>query len=468
MKQFMDEHFLLENEVGEYLYRHHAAKMPIFDFHCHLIPREIYEDKKYDNLTEVWLGRDGYGDHYKWRLMREFGIPEEYITGSRTPEEKFAKYAEVIPYMVGNPIYQWTHLELQRYFGIEELLSPRTAERIYAEAGAKLQTMSTRKMMELFDVRTVFTTDDPTDDLRYHELMSADPTLKTDVRPCFRPDKALNIERETFLPWLRSLERVSGTKITDLDGLLKALHSRLEFFAAHGCRASDHALDTVPSAVYDQEAAAKALDAAISGRTVDKTDLDAYKTVVLARLGEWYQAFGIIQQYHIGANRNANSKMYGRLGPDTGYDCIKDDRLADELKGLLDLLERRGHLPKTVLYTLNPSQNEVLATLMNCYQEEGIRGKIQFGAAWWFNDHYDGMSRQLETLASVGLLSCFIGMLTDSRSFLSYPRHEYFRRLLCNRLGDLVERGLYPDDRATLGQIVEDVSYNNAVKYFGM
>lgn len=466
MKEFMDDKFLLENEVAEDLYFNHAAKMPIFDFHCHLIPQEIYEDKKYENLTEVWLGKDGYGDHYKWRLMREFGVSEDYITGNQPPFEKFKKYAEVIPYMVGNPIYQWTHLELRRYFGIYDLLKPETAEKIYKEANEKIKTLTARKMMELHNVKTVYTTDDPADDLHYHELMAQDKTLKTEVKPCFRPDKAINVDLGSFLPWIEKLEMACNYKISDFATLLKALKERLEFFVAHGVRASDHALDTVPNAPYDMKIASKVYEAALKGEVLDPHEVDSYKTVVIVELAKLYKEHNMVQQYHIGAFRNGNSAQFRKLGPDTGYDCIQDRYIAEGLKNLLDLENDSNNLPKTVLYTLNPSQNEILVTLMNCYQEEGIKGKIQFGSAWWFNDHYDGMSKQMETLSSVGLLSCFIGMLTDSRSFLSYPRHEYFRRLLCNRLGNLVERGLYPDDREVLGKIVEDISYNNAKAYF--
>lgn len=468
MKKFMDEDFLLEGEVAKDLYFNHAKKMPIFDFHCHLNPKEIYEDKKYENLTEVWLGKDGYGDHYKWRLLRAYGVEEEYITGDKSPEEKFLKYAEVMPYLIGNPIHQWTHLELQRYFDIYEVLTKETAPLIYKKANEILKTLTARKMMEKCNVKTVFTTDDPIDDLHYHELMKADKTLKVEVAPCFRPDKAINLERDTFLPWLNALSKIEGHKINSFSELVLALRHRVMFFSDHGCVASDHALDIVPNGAYDLEKADLAFKMAAFGKqdVLSRAEIDDYKTTILIELAKLYKEFGIVQQYHIGAFRNANTKAYKKLGPDTGYDCIQDYQVTEGLKNLLDTEESFEALPKTVLYDLKQSDNEVLTTLMNCYQEAGIRGKIQFGSAWWFNDHYDGMSRQMETLASDGLLSAFIGMLTDSRSFLSYPRHEYFRRLLCNRIGQLVEKGMYPDSREILGQIVEDISYNNAVNYF--
>jgi glucuronate isomerase len=467
MKEFMGEDFLLTNDIAKELYFQHAAKMPIFDFHCHLVPKEIYEDHQFSSITEAWLGEGHYGDHYKWRLLREYGVEEEYITGNKSAREKFDKFASVMPYMVGNPVYQWTHMELQRYFGITKTLCPENADYIWEETNKQLKTMTARKMIEKNNVQTIFTTDDPVDDLHYHELMAKDKTLKVHVYPAFRPDKAINVERDTFIPWVKQLEKVTLHKITDLSEMLKGLDSRLEFFVDHGCLASDHALDVVhyKKGTTYEEANAVFLKG-LNGEKITFEEEDIYKGYVLVHLGKQYHKYGIVQQYHIGALRNNSKRMYSLLGADTGFDAIDDQTFAEKLSGLMDELDYTDELPKTVLYDLNERDNSVLVTLMNCYQKGGIRGKIQFGTAWWFQDHFDGMNKQLTYLASDGLLSCFIGMLTDSRSFLSYPRHEYFRRLFCEYLGKLVEEGKYPNDMKTLSKIVEDVSFNNAKKYF--
>jgi glucuronate isomerase len=463
----MGEDFLLTNDIAKELYFQHAAKMPIFDFHCHLVPKEIYEDHQFSSITEAWLGEGHYGDHYKWRLLREYGVEEEYITGNKSAREKFDKFASVMPYMVGNPVYQWTHMELQRYFGITKTLCPENADYIWEETNKQLKTMTARKMIEKNNVQTIFTTDDPVDDLHYHELMAKDKTLKVHVYPAFRPDKAINVERDTFIPWVKQLEKVTLHKITDLSEMLKGLDSRLEFFVDHGCLASDHALDVVhyKKGTTYEEANAVFLKG-LNGEKITFEEEDIYKGYVLVHLGKQYHKYGIVQQYHIGALRNNSKRMYSLLGADTGFDAIDDQTFAEKLSGLMDELDYTDELPKTVLYDLNERDNSVLVTLMNCYQKGGIRGKIQFGTAWWFQDHFDGMNKQLTYLASDGLLSCFIGMLTDSRSFLSYPRHEYFRRLFCEYLGKLVEEGKYPNDMKTLAKIVEDVSFNNAKKYF--
>lgn len=467
MKKFLDKDFLLNNEVAVDLYENHAKKMPIFDYHCHLVPQQIYEDYHFKNITEAWLGANHYGDHYKWRLLREFGVDEKYITGDADDYERFLKFAEVIPYMVGNPIYQWTHLELRRYFGIDKLLSPETAKEIYDECNEKLKTLSARKMIEMFNVDTLFTTDDPVDDLHYHELMAKDPSLKVHVAPAWRPDKAINVERDTFLPWLKKLSEVCNRDIKSLQDLFDCLDERLQFFVKHGCVASDHALDVVhfkAGATYED--ANKVFLKALNHETITFEDEDIYKGVVLVFLGKEYSKYNIVQQYHIGALRNNSPRMYKELGPDTGYDAIEDMPVAEKLSGLMAQLDATNELPKTILYSLNDHDYPSLVTLMNCYQSAGIKGKIQLGTAWWFADHFDGMSKQISYLANDGLLSCFVGMLTDSRSFLSYPRHEYFRRLVCGYLGDLVEKGMYPDNRELLGKIVEDISFNNAKKYF--
>lgn len=466
MKEFLGKDFLLDNDVAKRLYFDHAAKMPIFDFHCHLIPKEIYEDHRFASLTEAWLGANGYGDHYKWRLLREFGVDEDYITGKKSDKERFLKFAEVMPYMVGNPIYEWTHLELRRYFGINEILSPLTAEDIYQKANETLKSLTARKMMTMMAVDTVFTTDDPVDDLAYHELLGKDSSFKVHVYPCWRPDKAINVERSHFfIPWVKKLSEVTKRDTHDLQGMLDALDERLEFFVAHGCAASDHALDVVHYAPSNYEQANRIYQKGLRGEPILFEEEDLYKGYLLLHLGERYRHYGMVQQYHIGALRNNSKRMFALLGADTGYDASEDHEIAEKLSSLLNALDSGDNLPKTVLYTLNAKDYITLASLMNCFQG-GVKGKIQLGTAWWFNDHYDGMAEQIRRLGDEALLSCFIGMLTDSRSFLSYPRHEYFRREICNYLGSLVEEGRYPDDEKTLGKIVEDISFNNAKAYF--
>jgi glucuronate isomerase len=465
MKKFLGDDFLLDSNLAKKLYVKYAAPMPIFDFHCHLIPQQIAEDYHFSSITEAWLGANGYGDHYKWRLMRELGIDEKYITGNASDWEKFKAYSAAMPYFVGNPIYEWTHLELRKYFGITTILDPDTAKEIYAAANKKLATLSARKMMEINHVDTVFTTDDPVDDLHYHEAMVTDKTLKVHVAPCFRPDKAINIERATFLPWIRQLEQISKKKILTLSVMLSCLDERLAFFVAHGCVASDHALDIVRYRKASEEQAAAVFEKALSGGVITSEDEDIYKGFLLVHLGRQYAHYHMVQQYHIGALRNNSVRNYQRMGADTGYDATDDHSFAGKLSALLNALDETGELPKTVLYTLNEKDYVVLVTLMNCFQG-GVKGKIQLGTSWWFNDCYDGMQTQMKRLANDGLISCFIGMLTDSRSFLSYPRHDYFRREFCSFLADLVEQGRYPKDEKTLGKIVEDVSFRNAKAYF--
>lgn len=465
MKEFMGKDFLIDNAVGQRLYDGYAAKMPIFDFHCHLQPVEIYEDHHFASLTEAWLGANGYGDHYKWRLLREMGVGEEFITGKKSDHERFLKYAECMPYFIGNPIYEWTHLELRRYFGIQETLSPATAEKIWTEANAKLATLSARKMMEMMNVETVFTTDDPVDDLHYHVLLAKDKSFKVHVYPCWRPDKAINVERATFLPWLKQLEGVLHKDIKDLQGLLDGLDERLAFFVSQGCVASDHALDVLHYRKASYEEANAIFQKGLRGEEISFEEQDAYKGFLMIHLGRQYHHYNMVQQYHIGALRNNSSRNYALMGADTGYDASEDREIAEKLSALLNALDETDELPKTVLYTLNEKDYIALVTLMNCFQG-GMKGKMQLGTAWWFNDHYDGMKEQFRRLGDDGLLSCFIGMLTDSRSFLSYPRHEYFRREFCSYLGSLVEAGRYPDDEKVLGKIVEDVAFNNAKAYF--
>ena len=468
MKKFLDKDFLLETETAKVLYHEYAKKMPIYDFHCHLSPKEIYEDKKYRSLEEVWIGggADHFGDHYKWRLMREYGIEEHYITGTASDYEKFEKWAEMLPYAIGNPIYHWSHLELQRYFGIDTILNPNTAKEIYDEAGKKLETLTARKMIEMNNVAVIYTTDDPIDDLRYHELIAQDKSFKTKVCPSFRPDKALNVELDTFMPWLSSLEKAVGFEIKSLDNLLDALSNRVKFFDERGCAISDHALDVVYYEDASKEEVEIIFNKVLNNEKLSEEELNKYKGYVLVHLGKEYHKYDWVQQYHIGALRNNSKRMYREIGPDTGFDATQDQPFAAKLAKLLGKLDDTDELPRTILYCLNPRDNEVLATIKNCFQQGGVVAKIQFGSGWWFNDQKDGMERQLTAYSCQGLLSKFVGMLTDSRSFLSYTRHEYFRRILCNMFGNLIESGQYPNDVDFVGRIVEDICFNNAARAF--
>ncbi|AGB20022.1 glucuronate isomerase [Thermoanaerobacterium thermosaccharolyticum] len=466
MKKFMDEDFLLNNETAVKLFHDYASKSPIFDFHCHLNPKDIYEDIRFKNITEVWL----YGDHYKWRLMRSNGVDERYITGDADDYSKFLEFAKTIPMAIGNPVYHWTHLELQRYFGINELLNEKTAPMIWEKVNSMLNSseFSVRNIIKKSNVKILCTTDDPTDSLEYHKLLKEDDSFNVKVLPAFRPDKGINIDKDDFKDWVKKLSEVCGKAIESYDDYLDALNSRLEFFDSYGCRLSDHALDFVAYEESTKEEVDEIFKKALKGEKLSQIEVDKYKTSVLQFLGKRYKELGWAMQLHIAALRNTNSRMFKKLGPDTGYDSINDVNIAYPLSKLLDSLESTGSLPKVILYTLNPKDNYVLAALMGSFQGEGIPGKMQFGSAWWFNDNIDGMTEQMKTLANVGLLSKFVGMVTDSRSFLSYPRHEYFRRILCNLIGEWVEKGEVPDDIDLLGKIVQDISFNNAVNYFGV
>ena len=462
MKKFMDKDFVLRNETAKTLYHDYAENMPIFDYHCHLPIQEIYEDRKFSNITECWLG----GDHYKWRLMREMGVDESYITGDKDDYEKFLKYAEVMPYAIGNPIFHWTHLGLQRYFDINEILSPKTAKEIFDKCNEKLQTLTARKMITMSNVKRIFTTDDPIDDLRFHKLLKEDKSFEVEVVPAFRPDKAINIELPTYVPYIAKLADAANVKIDGIDSLCEALTKRIEFFDSVGCVCSDHALDVVMFAPATKEQVDKIVKKALGGDDLTQHEIEQYKGYILVHLGRQYARLHWVQQYHIGALRNNSARYMRELGPDTGFDAIEDRTFAKKLSMLLDTLDGTNELPKTILYCLNPRDNEVLATIMNCFQQAGVVGKMQFGSACWFNDQKDGMERQLTALSQLGLLSKFVGMLTDSRSFLSYTRHEYFRRIVCNMLGELIEEGEYPADIEFVGSVVQDICYNNAVNYF--
>ena len=463
MTPFMNEDFLLKSETAKKLYHEHAAKMPIIDYHCHINPQEIYEDKRYATITEVWLG----GDHYKWRAMRSCGVAEHYITGNASPAEKFQKWAQTIPNLIGNPLYHWTHLELQRYFGIYEPLNGENAMEIYEKCNAMLQNMSARSIIAQSGVKLLCTTDDPADDLSWHEKMAADPTMPAIVLPAFRPDKAMRADKPDFAQYLRKLEAAVGFAINSMDDMRRALTDRIDYFQSHGCRTADHGLDY---AFYVEATEAQLEDIftrAKAGNGITWEEQLAYHTALLVHCGKSYKKYDWVNQLHFGCIRDNSRKMYGKLGPDTGFDAINDQSNALGLARLLSAYEENDALTKTIVYSLNPSDNGVVGTLIGCFQSDSsIPGKIQQGSAWWFNDHKPGMEAQMVSLMSLGAFGTFNGMLTDSRSFLSYTRHEYFRRILCNLIGRMVEDGEYPADLAFLGKMVENISYNNTCRYF--
>ena len=466
MIPFMDNDFLLKTETAKKLYHEHAAKMPIIDYHCHINPQEIYEDKRYESITQVWLG----GDHYKWRAMRSCGVAEKYITGDATLAEKFQKWAETIPNLIGNPLYHWTHLELQRYFDIYEPLTGENAMEIYEKCNAILAKpeMSARGIIKKSNVKLLCTTDDPADDLRWHELMAADPTMPAVVLPAFRPDKAMRADKPDFPQYIAKLESVVGYAINTMDDMRKALAERVAYFEAHGCRTSDHGLDYAFYVEATEEELNDIFARAKSGKGISWDEQLAYHTALLVAVGKEYKKYDWVNQLHFGCIRDNSKKMYGKLGPDTGFDAINDASNALGLSRLLSAYEMNDALTKTIVYSLNPSDNGVVGTLIGCFQSDSpIPGKIQQGSAWWFNDHKPGMEAQMISLMSLGAMGTFNGMLTDSRSFLSYTRHEYFRRILCNLFGRMVEDGEYPADMKHLGQMVENISYNNTLRYFG-
>ncbi len=468
MKAFMDGDFLLDTYTAKKLYHEHAERMPIIDYHCHLPAREIYEDKKFRNLAEAWLGAgDRYGDHYKWRALRARGYEEESISGPDDDYKKFYQFAESMPYFVGNPLYHWSHLEMRRYFGINEIINAENAPRIWEKANKVLETLTAREMMYKFNVKTVCTTDDPADSLEWHQKMNRDSTLKVKVRPAFRPDKAINVEMSWFADWVKQLSSVVGKPINSLNDLCNALAERIKFFDEMGSKLADHGLDAVHYAPASYGEANAVFQKGMNGEEISDSEQDKYKGYLLLFLAREYAKFGWVQQYHIGALRNNSKNMMSKIGPDTGFDGIDDKIYMQKLSALLDDIDADGGLPKTILYCLNPRDNYALTVLAGCFQKEGVKGRVQVGTAWWFLDQLDGMKQNMETLMQVGLIAQSVGMLTDSRSFLAYPRHEYYRRLLCKLLGDLVENGQYPEEELPrLGKIVEDICYNNAAEYF--
>ncbi|NEW07691.1 glucuronate isomerase [Paenibacillus sp. SYP-B3998] len=464
MKTFLDENFLLTNDTAVRLFHGIAKDLPIIDYHCHLSPKEIYENKQFNTITEAWL----YGDHYKWRMMRANGVEEINVTGAASDYDRFAAWASTLPMAIGNPLYHWSHMELQTYFDVHEVINAKNAPVIWDKVNTKLAQgdLRARDLITKSKVTVICTTDDPVDSLEYHIKIKDIEGFDTQVLPSFRPDKALEINRATFLPWIGQLEQASGLTIRGYEDLLTALESRANFFDSVGCKVSDHALDYVPFAVTTKEEVELIFQSALQGNAVSLDEEKKYKTYTLLFLGGIYNKLDWAMQYHINASRNNNGKMFGVLGPDTGYDSMNDSPVASALTGLLSSLALGDALPRTILYSLNPRDNDILGTLMGSFQGDGIAGKIQLGAAWWFNDTRDGMIQQMKTLANLGLLGRFVGMLTDSRSFLSYTRHEYFRRILCNLFGEWVEAGEFPNDEELLEQLVEGISYNNARAYF--
>lgn len=465
MKAFMDENFLLSTDTAPKLYHEYAEPMPIVDYHCHLSPREIYEDLKYETITQVWLG----GDHYKWRQMRSNGIEEYYITGNAPDREKFQKWAETLEKAIGNPLYHWSHLELQRYFGYNGYLNGDNAEEVWNICNEKLKydTMSVRNLIRKSNVRLLCTTDDPIDDLQYHKKIAGDETFQVKVLPAWRPDKAMNLEQPKYMEYLYALEVVSNVKIDSFIALKKALCRRMDFFQENGCSIADHGLEYV---MYNpaSEAEIEAIYAKrLQGKTISEEETIKFKTAFMLFAGRECHKRNWVMQLHYGCKRDNNSASFNSLGPDTGFDCINNDAPSVQMADFLNALNKTGELPRTILYSLNPNDNASIGTIMGCFQDSGVAGKIQQGSAWWFNDHKTGMIEQMTSLTNLGLLGNFIGMLTDSRSFLSYTRHEYFRRIMCELIGGWVENGEYPPDYKALEKIVKGISYENAVKFFG-
>ncbi len=466
MATFLSEDFLLSNSAAKELYHTYAKQMPIIDYHCHIDPKEIYEDRRFENITQVWLG----GDHYKWRIMRSNGVPEEYITGSASDREKFQKFAEALPRAIGNPMYHWCHLELKNYFGYEGVLNGDTAEEVWNLANKKLaedKNLTVRGLVLGSNVMMIGTTDDPCSDLRWHKALREEG-FPVKVCPSFRPDPAVNIHKPGFKEYIAKLADTVGFAITTLADAKKALTARIEFFNENGCRASDHGLDYIMYTEATEAEIDGILQAALSGQPVTKAQAEAYQTALLVHCAKEYRRLDWAMQLHFSCTRNPNTKMFKKLGPDTGFDCIAVTDSCAALYKLLDALEQTDQLPKTILYSLNPADDQWLDTALGAFQSAQIPGKIQHGSAWWFNDNKVGMHNQMISLANLGILGNFVGMLTDSRSFLSYARHEYFRRILCNLLGTWIENGEYPADMAFVGSLVQDICTNNAKRYFNL
>ena len=465
MKKFLDENFLLQSKTAERLYHDFAKEMPIIDYHNHLPPEQIAHDINFDNITQAWL----YGDHYKWRAMRTNGVSEKYCTGNATDYEKFEQWAATVPYTLRNPLYHWTHLELQRYFDIDKILSPETAKEIYDECSAKLKTKeySVRNLLRKMNVKVLCTTDDPTDELEHHQKIKADG-FEIKVLPAFRPDKAMNVDDIiVFNAYVDKLQSVSDRLISGYDEYLDALKSRHDFFAEMGCTISDHGLEQMYAVDYNEAEIKNIFRKVTIGEAISQPENIKFKSAMLVKLAEWDHEKGWVQQYHLGALRNNNTRMLQQLGPDTGWDSMGDFSQAKSLAKFLNRLDKTNQLAKTILYNLNPADNELMAGMIGNFNDGSVAGKLQYGSSWWFLDQKDGMTKQLNALSNLGLLSKFIGMLTDSRSFMSYPRHEYFRRILCNIFGEEIENGELPDDTVWVGKIIQDICFNNAKNYFG-
>ncbi|WP_088102805.1 glucuronate isomerase [Halalkalibacter urbisdiaboli] len=464
MKSIIHEDFVLNSEAAKILYHEYAKDMPIFDYHCHLSPKEIAENRAFKNISEIWL----HGDHYKWRAMRTLGIDESLITGDADDKTKFQQWAKVVPHTIGNPLYHWTHLELKRYFDVDVIFNEESSEAIWNQCNELLQQddYTTQKIIERSNVNVICTTDDPVDTLEHHQAIKENTTFETKVLPAFRPDKAYEVQKPEFPEYVAKLAQAASMEINTYDDLLKAIEARANYFHEVGCRISDHGIETIPNEPCTQEEAAAIFAKAMSGQSITKKEEEQYKTATLLFLGRLYHSLNWAMQIHVGAIRNNNKRRFETLGPDTGFDSILDFELARPLNAFLSQLDQDNELPKTILYNLNPVHNYVIGTAIGNFQASGVKGKIQFGSGWWFNDQKDGMIRQMTDLANLGLLSSFVGMLTDSRSFLSYTRHEYFRRILCDIVGGWVESGEAPRDYKLLGSMIQDICYHNADNYF--
>jgi glucuronate isomerase len=466
MKKFLDENFLLQSKTAQQLYHEYASSMPIIDYHNHLLPEQVANDINFENLTQVWL----YGDHYKWRAMRTNAVDEKYITGHSSDWEKFQHWAATVPYTLRNPLYHWTHLELQRYFDVQTILNADTANKIYDECSAKLQSKeySVRALLKKMNVKTICTTDDPADSLEYHQKLRKEDSF-TKMNPAFRPDKAMNVDDAIgFNQYLSLLEKATDISISTFQEYLDALKNRHDFFANNNCNISDHGLEEIYAEDYTTAEIVAIFDNIRMGNTLSLEQIKKFKSALLIQFAQWDCEKGWVQQYHLGAIRNNNSRMLKQLGPDTGWDSIGDFSQARTLSKFLNKLDQDNQLAKTIIYNLNPADNELMATMIGNFNDGSSQGKIQWGSAWWFLDQKEGMIKQINALSNMGLLSKFVGMLTDSRSFLSFPRHEYFRRILCNLLGEEIENGELPNDIEWTGKIIQDICFNNAKNYFSL
>lgn len=461
--KFIHDNFLLENKYAEELYHGYASKMPIIDYHNHLPPQEIAENKIFDNISEIWIK----GDHYKWRAMRTLGIDEKYITGSASDQEKFQKWSYAVPYSMRNPLYHWTHMELDRYFGVSDLLNSENADRIYNETSEKLRTeaFSCQSLLTKMNVESLCTTDDPTDSLEHHQKIF-EGDFRTKVSMTFRPDKSILIGTDSYNDYIEKLAQVSEVNIDSYDSLCDALRNRVAYFQANGCRLSDHGFEHLYAEEFTEAEVKAIFKKKQEGLYISKEEVLKFQSALLQYLSELYHEFGWVQQFHLGALRNNNSRMLHKLGPDTGWDSIGDFQQASSLSKFLNTMDSKNKLTKTIIYNNNPIDNDMMAAMIGNFNDGSIKGKVQFGSGWWFMDQKEGMIDQMNALSNIGLISCFIGMLTDSRSFLSFPRHEYFRRILCNLFGKDIQNGELPNDMKWIGKLVQDICYNNAKAYF--